>query len=90
MIPKRIAELIAQGENQQLDFKFEINSASKIAKSLVAFANTDGGKLLIGVKDNGLIAGIRTDEEVYMLESAAKLYSNPPVEIGRASCRERV
>lgn len=80
MIPKTIAKLIAQGENQQLDFKFEISSASKIAKSLVAFANSKGGKLLIGVKDNGVIAGIRTDEEIFMLESAAKLYSNPQIE----------
>lgn len=80
MIPKRLAELIAVGENQQLDFKFEINSASKIAKSLVAFANSKGGKLLIGVKDNGVIAGVRTDEEIFMLESAAKIYSKPQIE----------
>lgn len=45
----------------------------------MAFANTDGGRLLIGVKDNGRIAGVRTDEEYYMVESAAKLYSKPPV-----------
>lgn len=45
----------------------------------MAFANTDGGKLLVGVKDNGKIAGIRTDEEFYMVEAAAKIYSNPPI-----------
>jgi len=78
-IPKYIANLIASGENQTLDFKFEISNASKIAKTLVAFANTDGGKLLIGVKDNGTIAGIRTDEEVFMIESAAKLFSKPAI-----------
>ncbi len=72
-------KLIEEGEHQQQDFKYCINDSKKIAKSLVAFANTDGGRLLIGVKDNGKIAGIRTDEEYYMVESAAKIFSNPPI-----------
>jgi predicted HTH transcriptional regulator len=74
-----IRELIAKGENQNLDFKFEISDARKIARTLSAFANTDGGKLLIGVKDNGVITGIRTDEEEYMIESAAHLYCKPKI-----------
>lgn len=76
---KYIKDLIANGEHQQQDFKFEISNAKKIAKTLVAFANTDGGRLLIGVKDNGRISGIKTDEEYYMIEAAAKLYSRPEI-----------
>ncbi|MBN2275222.1 MAG: ATP-binding protein, partial [Bacteroidales bacterium] len=75
-----IKALIAKGENQNLDFKFEISDARKIARTLSAFANTDGGKLLIGVKDNGVITGVRTDEEEYMIESAAHLYCKPKVD----------
>jgi hypothetical protein len=75
-----IQNLIAEGEHQQLDFKFEISDARRIARTLVAFANTDGGRLLIGVKDNGAIAGMRSDEEFYMVEAAAKMYCEPPVE----------
>lgn len=71
---------IQEGEHQQQDFKFCINDSKKIAKTLVAFANTDGGRLLIGVKDNGRIAGIQTDEEFYMVEAAAKIYSKPPLD----------
>lgn len=78
-IPKHLQELIEQGEHQQLDFKFEISSSAKIAKTLVAFSNTKGGKLLIGVKDNGSIAGIRSEEEIFMLDSAARLYSKPRI-----------
>jgi predicted HTH transcriptional regulator len=78
-IPKYISNLIAGGETQTLDFKFEISNAGKIAKTLVAFANTDGGTLLVGVKDNGKIAGIRTNEEVFMIESAANLFSRPKI-----------
>ena len=74
-----IKSLIELGENQHLDFKFEINDAKKIARSFSAFANTEGGKLLIGVKDNGRIAGIRTEEEFYMAESAAHLFCKPAV-----------
>ena len=74
-----IKNLIEQGENQQLDFKFEISDAKKIARTFSAFANTDGGKLLVGVKDNGVISGIRTDEEDYMIESAAHLFCKPAI-----------
>jgi len=76
---KYLRSLIAEGEHQQLDFKFEINDARKIARTLSAFSNTDGGRLLIGVKDNGRIRGIQSDEEFYMLESAATLYCKPEV-----------
>lgn len=74
-----IEDLIAQGEHQQQDFKFEISDSRKIAISLVAFANTDGGRLLIGVKDNGKIAGIKTDEEFHMIEAAANMFSRPEI-----------
>ena len=74
-----IKDLIAQGEHQRLDFKFEISDSKKIARSLVAFANTDGGRLLVGVKDNGIIAGVRSEEEYYMVEGAAKIYCKPEI-----------
>jgi hypothetical protein len=75
-----ITKLIQQGEHQQQDFKYCISDSRKIARSLVAFANTNGGRLLVGVKDNGRIAGVRSDEEYYMIESSAKMYSKPPIE----------
>ncbi|MBN2482328.1 MAG: putative DNA binding domain-containing protein [Bacteroidales bacterium] len=74
-----IRKLILSGEGQQLDFKFEISDAKKIARTLSAFSNTTGGKLLIGVKDNGKISGIQSDEEAYMVETAARIYCHPEV-----------
>ncbi|MGQ1891706.1 AlbA family DNA-binding domain-containing protein [Thermophagus sp. OGC60D27] len=71
---------IAEGEHQQQDFKYAINDSKKIARSLAAFANTDGGRLLVGVKDNGRIAGVSSDEEYFMVEAAAKRYCRPPVD----------
>src|SRR5674476_297872 len=74
-----IKKLIQAGEHQQLDFKFEISDSRKIAKTLVAFSNTYGCTLLIGVKDNGRIAGVRSDEEFYMVQAAAGMYCKPEV-----------
>lgn len=71
--------MIAEGEHQRQDFKYCINDSRKIARSMVAFANTDGGRLLLGIRDNGSVAGIQSDEEYYMAEAAAKLYSKPPI-----------
>lgn len=76
---KHIQKLIEEGEHQQLDFKFEISDSKRIARSLAAFANTDGGRLLVGVKDNGAIAGVRSDEEIHMIQAAADMYCQPEV-----------
>jgi predicted HTH transcriptional regulator len=75
-----IQDLIQEGEHQMLDFKFEISDSRRIARSLAAFANTDGGRLLVGVKDNGAIAGVRSDEEIHMIQAAAEMYCQPKVE----------
>jgi predicted HTH transcriptional regulator len=76
---KTLQNLIDEGEHQKQDFKFEISDARKIARTMVAFSNTQEGKLLVGVKDNGKIAGIRSEEEIYMIEAAAGMYCKPEV-----------
>lgn len=75
-----IHRLIAEGEHIHQDFKFAISDARKIARSLSAFANTEGGRLLVGVKDNGSIAGVRSEEEIYMIDAAATIYCRPPLQ----------
>lgn len=57
-----------------------IDDSKKIAKTLAAFANSDGGRLLIGVKDNGIVCGCPVDEEIHMIEAAADMYCEPKVE----------
>jgi predicted HTH transcriptional regulator len=78
-MPDYIKRRITEGEHQRLEFKFEVSDFRKIARTLVAFSNTDGGSLLIGVKDNGAIAGVRSEEEYFMIEGAAKLYCRPEI-----------
>ena len=76
-----IRQLIEEGEHEHQDFKYAISDARKIARSISAFANNDGGRLLIGVKDNGSIVGIPNDEDIYMIESAAERYCSPPADV---------
>ena len=73
--------LIREGEHQQQDFKYRVADASKLARSVSAFANTDGGRLLIGVRDDGQIAGVRSEEEIFMMHQAAYKFCKPEASI---------
>ena len=76
-----LISLIKEGEHQQQDFKYRVSDACKLAKSVSAFANTDGGRLLIGVRDDGHLSGVRSEEEIYMMHQAAYKYCRPEVSI---------
>jgi predicted HTH transcriptional regulator len=76
-----ILQLIAKGESDTLDFKKTISSASKIAKTLCAFANHKGGRLLVGVNDSGTLAGVKSEDEKYMLDLAASFYCKPEIKL---------
>ncbi|MGI4750485.1 MAG: AlbA family DNA-binding domain-containing protein [Janthinobacterium lividum] len=76
-----IKRMIIEGEGVTLDFKKTITSCEKIAKTLVAFANNKGGRLLIGVLDDGTIKGVKSeDEEKYMITRAATFFCRPALE----------
>lgn len=76
-----IKKLIFEGEGVTLDFKKTITSCEKIARTMVSFANNKGGKLLIGVADDGTIKGVKSeDEERYMITKAAHMFARPALE----------
>lgn len=76
-----VGRLIAEGEHEGQDFKFTVNDPRKIARSVSAFANHSGGRLLIGVTDSGEPRGVRNEEDIYVVESAGSVYCDPPVDI---------
>ena len=76
-----LMSLIHEGEHQQQDFKYRVVDAAKLAKSVSAFANTDGGRLLIGVRDDRYLAGVRSEEEIYMMHQAAYKFCKPEASI---------
>lgn len=70
---------IEKGESDTLDFKKTISSAAKIAKTMVSFANHKGGTLLVGVNDSGTLAGVKSEDEKYMLDLAGGFYCKPEI-----------
>ena len=65
MTPQELEQLIQQGEGYNLEFKQSIPSkASDLAKELCAFANANGGIVLVGVDDKGKIVGVNTANSI--------------------------
>ena len=76
-----LEKMIGEGEHVRQDFKYFLGDARKIARSLAAFANTEGGRLLVGVKDNGKIVGLKhREEEACVVEAAAHVFCRPAVQ----------
>lgn len=75
---QRAKQLVAQGESQTIEFKRKVAHPDKIVKELIAFANTSGGYLFIGVDDDGSIPGLKfPEDEVFVLDEAIKKYCKP-------------
>ena len=79
---KKVLELISRGEGLNVEFKQRFSSHEKIAKEIIAFANTRGGIILFGVDDDKSIYGIESEKsEIYLVKEAAGKYCDPPVDI---------
>lgn len=76
-----LLSLISEGEHQQQDFKYRVDDPCKLAKSVSAFANTDGGRLLIGVRDDGHLSGVRKEGEIYVMHQAAYKFCQPEASV---------
>jgi|LGVF01.1.fsa_nt_gb ATP-dependent DNA helicase RecG len=73
-----LLEKIRDGENKILEFKEKLPSNKIIAKTVIAFSNTSGGKLLIGVNDKREIVGLPEDINIFDLKDklASIIYDN--------------
>lgn len=77
-----LKQLVRRGEGQYLEFKKKADHPDKIVREMVAFANSGGGELLLGVDDHGEISGLKfPDEERYVMEAALALYVKPDIEV---------
>ncbi|MGK9475246.1 AlbA family DNA-binding domain-containing protein [Melioribacter sp. OK-6-Me] len=78
---KKILELIEGGESLYVEFKQRFSSYEKIAKEMMAFANTRGGYLLFGVDDDKKIYGIESEKsDLELIEKTAREFIEPPIE----------
>ncbi|MBI2429523.1 MAG: ATP-binding protein [Ignavibacteriales bacterium] len=74
--------LIEEGEGFELEFKRKVSSPEKIAKTISAFANTNGGILLFGVDDDGSLVGVESEKsEVDLIRQASEFYCNPSIPV---------
>jgi len=78
---KELHVLLGEGEGFQLEFKRKVSSPTKIARALIAFANTKGGRILFGIDDDKTIVGVESEKlEVEMIEIAGRVHCEPPIE----------
>lgn len=82
MSPADLRNLIQTGEGSFLEFKKTIPSVEKISREIAAFANTNGGTILVGVDDSKNITGVSAFfEEEYLLYKAAYEQCVPSVSL---------
>jgi predicted HTH transcriptional regulator len=73
-------EIIENGENSTVEFKRKFTEPEKIAKEMIAFANTKGGRLLFGVDDDKKVVGVESEKgEIEYIDLAAKFFCEPPL-----------
>jgi len=78
---RELKELIEEGENIQCEFKLKFSTSEKIAREMIAFANTKGGFIIFGVDDDKEIIGVESEKEVAeLIKETAEKYCEPPVE----------
>jgi predicted HTH transcriptional regulator len=78
---KKIIEMIETGENLTTEFKQRFSTHEKIAKEMIAFANTRGGFLLIGVDDDKSIYGIESEKsDVELIKETAEKFCEPQID----------
>jgi ATP-dependent DNA helicase RecG len=74
LVRAELLGIINKGKNKSVEFKREDAPSKHIAKHVVAMANSGGGRILVGVEDDGVISGIwRPDLEKLIKEKAFSL-----------------
>jgi predicted HTH transcriptional regulator len=80
MTLQELKQLAALGEGPSLEFKRRVPRPERIAKEIIALANTDGGRILLGVGDDGTLTGVDdAAEEEFMLRHAVMNHCWPEV-----------
>jgi len=78
MLKSELLEIIAHGESSGVEFKRDDLRPEQLAKEIVALANFQGGKLLLGVEDDGSISGIQRDDlETWVMDTVFGRYVHP-------------
>jgi predicted HTH transcriptional regulator len=78
---RELKELIEEGENIQCEFKLKFSTSEKIAREMIAFANTKGGYIIFGIDDDKDVVGVESEKEVAeLIKETAEKFCEPPIE----------
>lgn len=81
MYTLELYKLIEEGEGPTIEFKRKFSTPEKIAKEMIAFANSKGGCILFGVDDDKKIFGVESEKsELELIDTAAKFFCEPEVD----------
>jgi hypothetical protein len=76
-----LRKLVAQGESASLEFKRKASYPDKIVREMIAFANAGGGILLVGISDDGDLAGLKhPEDESYVIQQSLQK-CRPPLPV---------
>ena len=80
MDARHVREMIEEGEGFEIEFKRRVSAPEKIARTLIAFANTRGGHMLFGVDDDGSIVGVESEKsEADLILEAGTVFCEPEI-----------
>ncbi|NUM72368.1 MAG: ATP-binding protein [Ignavibacteriaceae bacterium] len=78
---KELIAVIEEGENSRVEFKQRFSTPEKIAKEIIAFANTRGGYMIFGVEDDGTICGVESEKgEIELINQVCTSLIEPPLQ----------
>lgn len=68
-----LKKLVSKGEGASLEFKRKAAYPDKIVREMIAFANATGGTLLVGIGDNGEVAGLKhPEDDSYVIQQSLR------------------
>jgi len=82
MTLQKLQQILARGEDSQHQFKQNITNADSLAAEMVAMVNAVGGKILIGINDNGEITGLSAKDIRrlnQLISNVASDFVKPPI-----------
>ncbi len=78
----RLTELIEEGEGLHVEFKRKVSTLEKLAREMIAFANTSGGVILFGVDDDKQIVGVESEKgEIEFITLAVQQHTEPKIPV---------
>lgn len=88
MTPDQLDILLQEGESTMLEYKEDLSAF--FSRELVALANTPGGRILLGVRDDGSVVGIKDSNDLRArIQDIARNFSSEPLcpRSNRRTCR---